>query len=179
MIRGSELIGVPILKEDKKIKLTYTKDIIYGKNPLKVIAFSIKMKNSQKKNNRIIPFQKIKDINHEEIIIVAEKDIIFPHEAPEINSAVEKPIKVIGFHIYDEQKNLVGTIRDTIIEKNSGKILAFIISEGVIDDLIEGHSILPLVNHIDFQRDYIVIGNTHLETISSQGGGLKKLLGIK
>ncbi|MCC5911495.1 MAG: PRC-barrel domain-containing protein [Clostridiaceae bacterium] len=117
-------------------------------------------------------------MNTKGVIASSENDILQPHQVPEIKKVFLKPIKIIGFHIYDYHGDLIGIIKDTLIQKKTGKIIAFVISEGVFDDLIRGYSILPLVNDINYQGEKITIGDKDIPSILPQGGGLKKLLGI-
>lgn len=180
MIKHSELIDLSVVKERKKLAESYrTNNVIYSRKGFKALGIVIRPEELLPETYRIIPFKKIKDITSEEIAISSDNDILLPYQIPEVYEAFSNPIKIIGFDIYNHNNNLIGVIKDIILQKSTGKIIAFIISEGIIDDLVEGYSILPVINYINFQEDHILISENQLSTISSQGGGLKKILGIE
>jgi len=180
MIRHSELIGLSVTQEGKGSMEGYkTDNIIYSRNSLTALALMVKYKEKLIKRFEIILFDNIKSINNNELVITSKYHILSPYEIPEIYAAFNDPIKIIGFHIYNEKNDLIGIIKDIIIQKNTGKILAFIIGNGLIDDLIEGYSILPVVDYIDIKNDHILVDDIQLNQIMSPKGGLKKLLGIE
>ncbi|AOY76997.1 PRC-barrel domain-containing protein [Clostridium formicaceticum] len=179
MIKGSEFIGLPIKRENEKMMDYRVKDLIYTNNGSTLLAFIIKSPKISNRSTKVVPFKKIKEIQREGLVISSENDIMFSHQVPEIQEALINPIKVIGFHIYNYHGELFGIIKDTIIEKKRGNVIALVISKGIIDDFVEGYSILPLVSYIEFQQDRIFLGDHELNTLFLEGGGLKKLLGIE
>lgn len=179
MLKGSELIGLPVLIDNKININNYVKELVYSKKGFKVLALTLVSKKSSTKEHKVIPFKKIQAFTKEGIVISSENDMIFPNQIPEIEEVYKQPTKILGFHIYNHHKDLVGIIKDTIIQKNTGRVVAFIISNGVLDDLFEGYSLLPIIRYVDFHDDYVVIGDNELKSILPQGGGLKKFLGIE
>ncbi|AKL95236.1 hypothetical protein CACET_c17880 [Clostridium aceticum] len=179
MIKGSEFIGLCIKNKNKEIMEYKIKDLIYTNKGSKLLGFILKSKKVADKDIKVLPFKKIKEIRSEGLVISSEKDIVFSHQVPEIQEALIKPIKTVGFHIYNHYGELFGVVKDTVIEKTSGRVLALVISKGVIDDFVEGYSILPLVPYVEFQQESILLGDQELSTLFLEGGGLKKLLGIE
>ncbi|SES72177.1 Uncharacterized protein YrrD, contains PRC-barrel domain [Natronincola peptidivorans] len=178
MIKRSELIGLGISNEKSILQNHYIKDIIYGKKKLKVLGLIVGVYGFSNKHHKVIPYHKIRNISDEGIKILSEKDMITPHQIPEIEEALQRPVKVIDFSIYDYENNLIGIIKDTIIEIKSGKVLALVISEGVLDDIIKGYSVLPIDYSSQFHEDHLRVNKEMIKSISPQGGGLQKLLGI-
>lgn len=179
MLKGSELIGLSILIDKKIDTNNFVREVIYSKKGFKVLALSLSSREHSYKYDGIILFKKIQAITREGIIISSKNDIVFPYQIPEIEEAYNNPIKIIGFHMYNHHKDLVGVIKDTVVQKKSGKVLAFIISEGIFNDLLQGYSLLPILHYVDFHEDHVIIGDNELKSMLSQGGGLKKFLGIE
>lgn len=179
MIKGSDFIGLPVFKDHKIETNYYVIGLVISKYPFKLLALYVKSRMESTKIKKVIPYKKIESITSKKVIISSENDIIFPNQITEIEEAHKEAIKIFGFHIYNHEGELVGIIKDIIIQKNTGKVVAFIISEGVYDDLVQGYSLLPIINFVKIQDDNIIIGENELNSILNQGGGLKKILGIE
>ncbi|GAB6087920.1 PRC-barrel domain-containing protein [Alkaliphilus crotonatoxidans] len=172
-----QLIGLPILNEE--IEAQYLiKEPIYFTSPLKLWGFLIQGAEGGKKK-WAVNINHIKKITKDGIWIQHRDDIINVKGYPEILAACNNNHGIIGYDIRDQYGELVGLVKDTIIDEENGVIKAFIISQGIISDLSEGYSILPLVPEIKLEDSYVQIEAFTLEELLlNQEGGLKKMLGI-
>src|SRR5690554_3358249 len=101
MIKGSELIGLSVIK-DNKIGMNYlVKGLLFSKKGFKLLALHVSSTSQSYKINRVIPFKKIKRIINGKIIISSENDILLPRQITEIEEVYKNPIKIFGFHIYN------------------------------------------------------------------------------
>ncbi len=179
MKKGSEFTGVSILNINCELLNYYVCDLIYCTKKLKVLGFLVQ-KHLKSKEKKVVLYRKIKEINDNGIVVSSSKDILLPKQLPEIESALNSTSKIIGFEIYGINGDLVGIVKDTVIDAKNGKINGLIISEGVLTDLIKGYSVIPISNKMDFEKENIIIDNNQFqEAILYQQGGLKKMFGIE
>lgn len=181
IIKGSELLGLELLNKHKQ-QIGYTvKEIVYTNKGFYIAGLLLESENGKKEslpNCKVICYKKILDINNG-IITLNEKSIVTLKQRPDLYHLVENPIKVIGFEIYTNEKELVGIVKDTIIEKNNGKMLGLVLSEGLFTDIYKGYSILPLDPKLTLiDNRSVVINSRKLHNIFHYNGGLKKILGI-
>lgn len=180
MIKESNLIGLPILSYNFEPLNYVVKEIIYCLVKFRVLALCVGSIDSEK-HTQIILFQKIKDITEKGVLIYSTDDIVKTDEIPEFKNIIENYKPVTGYEIYLNNNNnneIIGVVKDTLIQIKSGKILGFIMSEGLFDDLINGYSFLPISNEINLEEQKIILDNKKELKILPQQGGLKKMLGI-
>ena len=179
MIKGSKLINLTMLSGRELENNFCVDNLIFSIKNFKLLALRVKQKKQHHKGVQILPFDDIKKINNDGLMFTSYKQIIDVNQIPRVKEAYYNPINILGSYIYTNKGDLVGIIKDTIIKKNNGKIIAFIISEGVYNDLICGYSLLPNINCVSMQDDYIVINDNVLKSILHKESGLKKILGIE
>lgn len=177
MIKESNLIRLPILNENYEPIEYQVQSPIYSLKDFYVLGLYLEKINSIK-NRKILSYKNIKGIREEGIIISSMDDIEDIDDNEEIKETLEKNKPIIGYEIYSNNDEIVGIVKDVLIQIHGGKILGFILSEGIFDDLINGYSFLPLVEGIDFNEFKIKIDDKEIVNILPQQGGLKKMLGI-
>ncbi|MBM7613940.1 PRC-barrel domain-containing protein [Alkaliphilus hydrothermalis] len=179
MKKGSEFIGSPIIKANNELLDFYVQEPIYCTSKSRVLGLLVQQ-HLKSKEKFVIQYKKIKDFNSNGIVIQHESEILSPHQVPEIEAALNRTTAIIGFEIYGVSGDLVGVVKDTLIDLKSGKIVDLIISEGVLTDLMQGYSIFPLSNSIDFNQNNIIVDYNQFQNgILYHQGGLKKMLGIE
>lgn len=174
MIKESKLIGMEVLNKRYSVLNYEIVKIIYCLREFKIIGFCVKNPKSEKWNEFLF-FEKIKDITDKGIVISSIEDILNIEVCEDINEILKSYKEIIGYEIYANDK-IFGIVKDVLIQIKSGKILGFIVSEGVFDDLIHGYSFLPIVEDITLEECKILLEESvHM---IQQEGGFKKILGI-
>lgn len=177
MIRERDLIGLPILKNNYELSNYEVKDIFYSLENLYIFGLSLQPLNATK-NTSFVAYNKIKTITNDGILLWSLNDILDVNQISEIEDITKTYRSLIGYEIYSHNGDIIGVVKDILIQIKSGKILGLIISEGLIDDLINGYSFLPLLEDIEFDQYKIILKNNKILEILPQQGGLKKMLGI-
>ncbi|NLJ98490.1 MAG: PRC-barrel domain containing protein [Tissierellia bacterium] len=65
----------------------------------------------------------------------------------------------IDKEIRTDNAEIVGFIKDIVINKEDGSIDGFVITEGVFEDLIKGRNYIPFFESTKINEDYIHISN--------------------
>ena len=183
IIKGSDLLGLEV-KSKNNLALGYTvDDLVIASKGNYVIALLLKnnyLKKESKKNCKILCFNKIIEINNS-IVTLNEKSITTFEQRPEIYELVEKPIKMIGFEVYSNNQELIGVVKDTILNINNGRIMGLVLSEGLFTDLYNGYSVLPLDSNLtkyNYDCNKVIINELNQEQIFNYGGGFKNIFSI-
>ncbi len=177
MIKESNLVGSLILNE-KYEELNYEiKNIIYYVEKFQVLGFYLGEISSEKLI-KILPYTKMKNITDRGIIINSIDDMVNIDEISEMEYKLNDYKPIIGYEIYSNNNEIIGVVKDVLIQIKSGKILGFIMSEGIINDLVNGYSFLPISEDISFDEYKILLKEEIKLKIIPQQGGLKKILGI-
>ncbi|MGV8146847.1 MAG: PRC-barrel domain-containing protein [Alkaliphilus sp.] len=179
MKKESELRGLAILDKNDNSLNYYVDEMIIRRKELKVVALSLK--KTEKSKVGLLLFKKIKKITGSEIVIQSVNDVVRSAQLPSVEKDFKENKSIIGFDVFTYKKEVVGVVKDTIINETNGKLVAFCMSGGVFDDLVEGYSIIPLIYtiyRIDFENENIIIEKGIDKPALLQLGGLKNLLGI-
>ncbi|KRQ86878.1 PRC-barrel domain protein [Caloramator mitchellensis] len=73
---------------------------------------------------------------------------------------------LFGKSVYDKDKREIGSIVDIVLEKNSGDIIAFIVSMGFYDDLITGRKLVFLKKEDLLKNGRAFVEGSNIEMIN-------------
>jgi uncharacterized protein YrrD len=147
MFRVSDLIDIPILvlREGNNHKYTVKSLLIDGfKN--KVAAIVCK-EGTLKKSFRVLPYEKIISIDTNGIIIhdvkciekIAVKNL---DQYLQLDAIVNSTVKSTNGDLY-------GVLTDIYINLLSGKIMGYELSEGYIDDIVNGRKLINIADALN------------------------------
>lgn len=176
MIKESEIKNKPLFIKDLITDFTIA-DIIYSTANFKLLG--LQLTSPKKLNNKLIaPYKKVKSLTSEGIVITSQKELVYYHQIPEIELALSNPTKLIGIEVHSHSGDLLGTIVDTLINNQKGTIEGFLMSEGVLSDLMDGYCLIPATSIFDIIQGPVVLNQGLENIVIDRQGGLKKLLGI-
>lgn len=175
MKREKDIMSIPILDKKNGARIAYVKDIIYSKTKFRILAFLVSEKGFFT-TAKIIRFKEI-DSFGENAIMVKNKNVIEDAEViPEIKTLIKEKRKIIGEEVITEDGEDIGIIRDTIFDEESGKVVGFIITNGVFDDIREGRIVLPYIKGIKFGEEALIVPNQIRGQVEKNKETFKKLL---
>jgi uncharacterized protein YrrD len=146
VIRYKQLITLKIIDQNSKETIGKIEDVIFSKD-YKTVDYLIIKNGNLVKNKAIIRYDDIEFINNNQIIY--KKDTRQLKEKLERNIYSEyEGSQIFKKEIKDENGECIGFVRDIVINKENGKVDGFIITEGLLEDLIKGRNYLPLLDNI-------------------------------
>jgi len=78
--------------------------------------------------------------------------------------------------VYSKAGEELGIVKDVIFDIRSGKIEAFEISDGVLQDIIRGRRVLPLFGRVELGEEVAVVEKEAVDEMKESGGGIKNKL---
>lgn len=175
MKREKDIKSIPVIDAKKGVKLASVRDVIYSRTKFRILAFLIS-EGGFFSSARIIRFKEI-DSFGEDAIMVKNKEVIEDAETiPEIKTLIKEKRQIIGEEVLSESGENIGVIRDTVFDEESGKILGFIITNGVFDDIKEGRFVLPYIKGIKFGEEAMIVPNQIRGQVEKNKETFKKLL---
>ncbi len=174
MRKASELIGLPVVSKKNGSKIATVKEVIYSKKKYRVIGFLVSEGNIFREA-KIIRFNNIVSIGKDALIVKNKAVIEKFSMLPEMNQLINEK-KLIEEEILTEDGESLGHVRDILIDGEKGKIVGFILTDGLIQDLKEGRNVLPYTAGISFGESSIIITNETKEIFYRYKEDYKKLL---
>ncbi len=178
MRKESEFIGCSVINKNNGNKICNIKDIIYSKNKFKIIAF-LNNEGGFLREKKIIRFKNIEYIGKDAIMVKNEKFVEKASSLPEIDKLIEESISMKGKEVISEDGESLGFIKDILIDEKKGKILGFVLTEGVIQDLVEGRNVIPLIKGMKFGEDNLLISKKIKDDFENNKEDFKKLLRLE
>lgn len=178
MKKVSEFIRLPVLSKDSGKKIAVTKDLVFSRHKFRVMAL-VTNEGSVFKEVKIIKYKNIKSVGKDAIIVSKENVIENAADIPEIYQLLKESKKIIGEDVITETGENIGVVQDIIIDEDNGKVLGFILSDGLIQDIMDGRNVLPYIYGITFGKDALMISNKIKTEFDKNKEYFKKLLELE
>lgn len=140
MIRGSELLELPIFNYEENKKIAYLESFLLNIYTRKIEALTAK-KNILLNNIIYIPIYNINHVYNDKV--TTKFDPIKKSEEYEVDSKQYIDYQqIINKTIMGYNKSILGVVRDIWIDEITWDYLAYEISEGYLDDFISGRKLM-------------------------------------
>lgn len=83
---------------------------------------------------------------------------------------------LLGRRVFSKAGGELGIVKDVIFDIQSGKIEAFEISDGILQDIIQGRRLLPLFGKVELGEEVAVVEKEAVDEMMESGGGIKNKL---
>ncbi|MCX7745344.1 MAG: PRC-barrel domain-containing protein [Clostridia bacterium] len=171
MEKYSEVLGLPVICLDTGKKVGTIKDVIFSPKDREVKAFLLERKGCQVRKKVIL----LKDVTHlgKDIVVVADCSLIKDfRKADELKDRRN----LTGLKIYSKTGQDLGIVKDILFDYRNRRIEGIEVSDGLLQDIVQGRNILPLFGRVEFSDEFIVVDKEATEEMVNTGGGLKKKL---
>ena len=178
MKRGSEIIGLPVICLDEGCKTMEIKDFLFSQTEYRLLAFIVE-EGKYFHERKVVRFENVKNIGEDAVIIQNQRCIEKIRETYIIYDTPCMSEKLLGVEIVTEDGTNVGLVQDIMIDLLTGRFTGLVITEGLLDDLIEGRPILPIQQNINLSQDTLILSEAMSQSIVHNTGGLKKILSME
>lgn len=156
MNRGRDLVGMPIINLTNGETVGRVKDVLFDPTSHQFVGIEMDG-GGWLKGPRKIHFDDFAGIGEDAITILEDSVIM---KALPCEESVITEDKVVGSRVLTKDGNELGTISDIIIDLTTGNITHYQISDGIIQDLLEGRGIVPIDTGITYGKDAIIVEMT-------------------
>lgn len=173
MRKYSDVLGLPVISAKDGIKIGTLKDVIFCNNK-DVMGFILE-KDSHRVNGNVILLHDVLSLGNDALIIDDPNKLIEYRKLKKTPEMLER-IKLRGFRIYTQSGDDIGIVEDVFFDYKTGKVEGVQVSDGLVQDLLVGRSILPFLGKIKIGNDNILVDNEAVEEMMNTGGGLRNRL---
>lgn len=151
MLKGNDLIGIPVVAYDTGEEIKKVKDLIFDSNS-NFLGFLVD-ENIWLKTAQVLPLHGIKVIGTDVIIASSQSVIVKAEQVPEIREVLARNIVLTGTKIVTESGRDLGTIIDLYFDKQSGAIEGYEVLGGLFADPYCGRSFVPAPQNLKIGDD--------------------------
>ena len=174
MIRYTRLLRSTILDSIEGEILGKVVDIVYSNN-LQNISSIIVESGILKKNKWLIPYNDIVSFKEDKVLVY--KDNYLNIEELKTGKLIfGDDVKIIEKEVLKEDGELIGYVKDVIINPSNGMLVGFIMTEGIFEEIFRGRNFIPSMEDIKINGKNIVIDNVIMDQIVKNKDYYKKLL---
>ncbi len=170
----SQVIGLPVICADNGKKIANVKDVVFCPHKKSVLAFLIESRRYELKKKAILA----KDVLSlgRDALIINDCSCITDFKELERTQELKERGRLLGRRIYTKWGEDLGTVEDVLFDHRNGTVEGVEVSDGLLQDIIQGRRILPLFGKVEFGEDNILVDNEAVEEMMSTGGGIIRRL---
>ncbi|WP_010248051.1 PRC-barrel domain-containing protein [Acetivibrio cellulolyticus] len=174
MERYSEVLGLPVICIEDGKKVGVVKNIIFCPKKKRLLAFLLECR-SYELNKKVVLAEDIINLGTDAVIINDMSSLKNLRKTKNADDFIDKG-EVIGLRVYSKAGKDVGIVKDVVFDYKSCTIEGVEISDGLIQDLVKGRNVLPLLGKVEFGADIILVDNEAVEEMTETGRGLKNII---
>lgn len=172
MERYSEVVGLPVICVDTGKKAGVVKDMVFCPDTREVKALLLEHKGVEI-NGRIIFLKDIANISRDAVVI-NDASCIARYGKAEDSGQLQGKREIRGLKVYSKSGNELGIVKDVLFDQNTGIIEGVELSDGLLQDIVQGRNILPLLGKVEFGSENILVESEAVEEMTNTGGGIRK-----
>ena len=173
----SEVLNLPVVCANNGKKAGVIKDIIFSPENREVRAFLLEHKGLEIKK-KVLKRKSILNLGDDAVIIESPGCVESLGKASYSTEFKDEGC-ILGLRIFTRAGEELGTVKDVIFDWQTGRIEGLEVSDGLLQDIIQGRSMLPLFGKVEFGEDNVLVEKEAVEEMENTGGGIKNRLNKK
>jgi uncharacterized protein YrrD len=169
---ASEIIGMPVVSFATGQQVEKVRDVVYNEDTNTLLALLVD-EGGWLHSARIIPFDSIKSIGEDAVVIASDAMIITVDQDPRVASAAASNKSVKGNKVLTEDGKDLGRIDDLCIDEANGRVESYQVSGGLFADMYKGKVMVPAPTTLKVGEDVVFVPNETVQLVEEQNGGLK------
>mgnify|MGYP005840605977 CR=1 FL=1 len=178
MQRYSEVVGLPVICIDDGRRIGVVRDAVFCPVTREVRALILERKGYEI-DHKVVLYEDILNLGRDAVVVNGVSCAV-PMRKLEAGGRLKGRMKINGLRIYSKSGKDLGTVKDILFDGSTGKIEGVEVSDGLVQDLVDGRNILPLFGKVEFSDEIILVDREAVEEMVSTGGGIRrKIFGEK
>jgi uncharacterized protein YrrD len=170
----SEVLGLPVITANDGIKIGNLKDIVFRRDSKAVEAFILE-KGFRTINGNVILLRDVLSLGNDAIIIDSPNCLLELRNFKK-SYVMRQRAQLRGLRIYTQSGDDLGIVQDILFDYQTGRVEGVQVSDGWVQDIIQGRNILPFLGKIEIGEENLLVNNEAVEEMISSKGGLRNRL---
>jgi uncharacterized protein YrrD len=163
MAKAGEVIGKSLVVRDGGRAVGKVKDVVVDESGKRVLGFVVS--EGLLKSTKVALYASVQSIGPDSVVVATEEGVVKAAQAPEINTVLEKNLKIRGVKVQTTTGKDLGVINDMEFEEATGTVVGYELSGGLFSNVFGGRSYLPAPASIELGKDLAFVGPEAEETI--------------
>jgi uncharacterized protein YrrD len=155
-ILGRKLTGLPVIAASRGIELGEVREIIYQLTEQRIVAVLLE-EGGWLKGAKLVNWEDLKHIGEDAVTVSGEEVILDSNSDSKLQQLCKNREGLKGYRLLTENGLELGSIEDILFNPSTGEIVGYELSQGVVQDLLDGRWEAFLPEHSG--ADQVVIGD--------------------
>ena len=173
MRKSRKYISMPIVSLKEGTQIGTVRSLVVDPVKMEIAALIIDQRGWFR-DQKIIPFSKVKSIGNDAITIDESSNVQKTVSLPEILKLMKEKANPTGTRVITETGTVVGIIDEYYINEISGKIVSFEISGKMLESLFKGKALMAAEYVRTLGSDVIVVSEDAPAKLEKLDGGLQE-----
>lgn len=156
MRKGRELLSLPVVENLTGEQLGEVKELIYDSRECNLIGFIV-ADGGWLRGAQVVLLPQVREITGT-AVVVEDRSCI--RDVSEIKELLAAGCDVKGYTLVTADGREMGIIRDLVISPDNGKIQGYELSDGVIDDLLNGRTTVNVSGRVEIVDEQVIVTDT-------------------
>jgi uncharacterized protein YrrD len=174
MKKSRQLIGMNVVDAVSGKICGRVKEIVYVLNKREILGFIVDC-GRWMKAEKILMKESILNIGSEKIMARDINEIESIDKHKDLFEALEEKKKILSHEVISNTGEGIGYIDDIIIDEKTCNIRGYVLTDGIIEDIIKGKTVIPFNDEIIFGEDTIILGSDYKSIMLKNDIILKKV----
>ena len=175
MLKGSDVIGLPVVTYDTGERLDKVSDVVFDHESRRVLGLVVD-DGGWFRDARVVPFEAARTIGPDAVIVSSRDAVTTPAAAQGIRRILEQDNILKGTRIVTTDGHELGTLRDLYFDERTGDVEGFEVSGGMFADAYEGRSFVPAASTLTIGEAVAFVTPETLALMEEQVGGVRGAL---
>jgi|LSQX01.1.fsa_nt_gb uncharacterized protein YrrD len=172
--RYSEVLNLPVICADSGKKAGVVKDILFSLKCRKMTALLLESKGFMPGRRAVLRSDLLR--LGDNAVLIENAGCVSNINRKAYKENFEDEVRPLGLRVYSKDGGELGIVKDVIFDIQSGKIKGFEMSDGVLQDIIQGRRFLPLFGRVEFSEELAIVENEAVDEMEETGGGIRNRL---
>lgn len=153
MTRGKDLIGHSVIQIETGKRLGEVREILFDPDGVRVLGLVLSP-GGWFDGGKAVPFDSVRSFGPDAVVV--EDEPIEVKSLPGCESGVGQQRDLVGKRLLSEQGRDLGTLDDVIFDAGTGGVMAYQVSGGFIQDLMDGRDTI-FTSGLSVGRDAVIV----------------------
>lgn len=175
MKKSKQLTGIEVFDIETGKIIGRVKDTIFQPGDKKIFGFFI---NTGRwiKCGKILRTEDIYIIGSDAILVRGCHKLVGTDKIPDYINKVREKKRVLGLKLITSDGEELGYIEDIIINEKNCSIEGYVLTDGILEDILKGKSVIPSTDEIIFGEDTVIINSKCKNIVLKNDISIRKAL---
>ena len=142
MRKGHSITGLQVLALDNAADLGHVLDLVFDHDADECLGILLR-ESSMFHAAQVVPWGDIRVIGKDAVMVESEHSLIAPGDDARLRAVMERDTHLSGTKLLTETGDEIGSFSDVYLDENTGRVIGYETSGGLVSDTMSGKRYIP------------------------------------